>query len=92
MILNLRLSGEEIERIATRLAQLLTEDRSTDQWLDVAGAARHLLLTEDAVRGLVKRRRIPFHRTENGRLRFAVTELDHWVRTGACAPTHEDLP
>ena len=92
MIVDLHLSDEEIERIAIRLAQLLHVDQSTAHWLDVAGAAAHLGLTQNSIRGLLKRRKIPFHRMQNGRLRFSVTELDHWVRTGSCAETHEDLP
>ena len=93
MILDLRLSDEEIERIATRLAQLVREeDQPAERWLDVRRAAAHLGLTENAIRGLVKRRRIPFHRTENHRLRFSTTELDQWIRAGACAPIHQDLP
>ena len=56
------------------------------------GAAAHTSLTHHAIRGLVKRRQIPFHRTKNGRLLFSAPELDHWVRTGSCEPTDEDLP
>ena len=40
-------------------------------WLNVEGAATYLATTEDAIRGLVKRRRLPVHRTETGRLSSA---------------------
>jgi excisionase family DNA binding protein len=91
MIVEARLTEEDIERIAIRLAELLDGSHGrTAAWLDVARAAVHLGLTEDAIRGLVKRRQIPFHRTENGRIRFSVTDLNHWVRTGSCERARED--
>ncbi len=94
MKLEISITHDDIERIATRTAELLAEKMTTaiERWLDVPGAADHVALTPDAVRALVKRGQIPFHRTENGRLRFSVTELDRWVRTGSCAATNEDLP
>ena len=93
VIVGVHLTDEDVNRIASRVVALMDTDiRGAELWLDVAGAAHHLLLTDDAIRGLVKRRMIPFRRMENGRLRFAVTELDHWVRTGSCEPTNEDLP
>ena len=92
MIIEVHLTDEDVGRIAGRVAALIGAGTpQAELWLDVAAAAHHLALTEDAIRGLVKRRTIPFHRMENGRLRFAVTELDQWVRTGSCEPTNEDL-
>jgi excisionase family DNA binding protein len=83
----------ELNRIALRLADLLAVARPTvEPWLDIDDAASHVALSPNAVRALVKRHRIPFHRTEHGRLRFSPTELDDWVRTGSCAATQEDLP
>jgi excisionase family DNA binding protein len=76
-----RLSEDDLDRLAHRVAELITTTRvSTSVWLDVAGAARHLATTEHAIRGLVKRRHLPTHRTENGRLRFERAELDAWAR------------
>jgi excisionase family DNA binding protein len=94
MRLEISITDDDIERIATRTAELLADTMATgiERWLDVPGAADHVALTPDAIRALVKRGQIPFHRTENGRLRFSVTELDHWVRTRSCAVTNEDLP
>jgi excisionase family DNA binding protein len=93
MIIEVQLTEEDVDRIASRVAALIDTGTTRAQlWLDVAGAAHHLALTDDAIRGLVKRRRIPFHRMENGRLRFAVAELDQWVRTGTCESSNEDLP
>jgi hypothetical protein len=93
MTIEVHLTNHDIERIAARLAELLgPRDQQAGTWLDVVGAATHLGSTENAVRGLVKRRQIPFRRTPNGRLRFAVTELDEWVRTGSCESPDEDLP
>jgi excisionase family DNA binding protein len=92
MTLEISITPDDIERIATRTAQLLAMMTSVERWLDVPGAADHVALTPDAIRALVKRGQIPFYRTENGRVRFAVSELDNWVRTGSCAVTDEDLP
>jgi Helix-turn-helix domain len=96
MIIEVQLSDRDIERIATRLAELLGKgSRSSQGWLDVAGAGTHLGLSEHAVRGLVKRRQLPVHRTENRRLRFSVTELDEWVRSGLAnrpTRTYHDRP
>jgi excisionase family DNA binding protein len=89
--IDVSLTDEDIDRIAARTVSMLASWREHDRWLDVRQAADHLSLSTNAVRALVKRRQIPFHRTSNGRLRFSVTELDHWVRTGSCAATHEDL-
>jgi excisionase family DNA binding protein len=83
--IDISITNEDVERIACRTSELLSERASTgvvERWLDVSGAADHLALTPHAIRGLVKRRRIPFHRTESNRLRFSPTELDHWVRAG----------
>jgi hypothetical protein len=94
MKLDISITDDEIERIATRTAELLARITTTtiERWLDVQGAADHLALTPDAVRALVKRSKVPVHRTRNGRLRFLTTELDHWVRTGSCETTNQDLP
>ena len=60
MIIEIRLTDTDVERIATRLAEILRgSDQSIERWLDVAGAATHLGLTENAIRGLVKRQQDP---------------------------------
>jgi Helix-turn-helix domain len=89
MEVDVRLTDAEVDAIASRVATALSKhgESAREPWLDVPSAADHVALTEDAIRGLVKRRQIPFHRTKNGRLRFSVAELDHWVRTGSCATT-----
>ena len=93
MTIEVTLLDEDIERLAARIVEFIRRlPSASETWLDAAAAAAHLGLTEDAIRGLVKRRQIPFHRTPNGRLRFSETELDEWVRTDSCAPTNEDLP
>jgi excisionase family DNA binding protein len=93
MWVSLRLDDRDIERIAAHIAEHLAVGAITNPgWLDVAGAAAHLAVSENAIRALVKRNRIPYHRMENGRLRFSMTELDRWVRTGTCESPHVDLP
>jgi excisionase family DNA binding protein len=93
VLVELRLHNEDLELIARRVAELLNSAQGIgDRWLNVGQAATHLGLSENSVRALVKRQQIPFRRTPNHRLRFSVNELDHWVRTGSCAVTTEDLP
>ena len=70
MTVEVQFTDEDVERIATRVAELINAQRS-ETWLDVPGAAAHLAQTKDAIRALVKRRQIPFHRTENGRVLFS---------------------
>jgi hypothetical protein len=70
MIMEVRLCDEDIERLAARIVELISRPPSDETWLNVAAAAAHLGLTEDAIRGLVKRGQIPVYRMENGRLRF----------------------
>jgi excisionase family DNA binding protein len=85
MRITLDVADHALDELARRLADLLTpvpQPQSTPVWLDVAAAAEHLALTPEAVRALVKRRRIPHHRLENGRVRFDRAELDAWVRAG----------
>ena len=53
---------------------------NTATWLDVEGAAAHLAMTEWAIRHLVAKQKIPFHRTPNRRIRFRPEELDAWAR------------
>ena len=70
------------DEVASRVSALLEERFGARpvEWLNVAGAADHLQTTEDGVRALVKRRRIPHHRGAAGRLLFDRAELDRWVR------------
>jgi len=63
-------------RVASHVAEMLVRPA---EWLTVAGAADHLQTTEDGIRALVKRQRIPHHRAA-GRVLFDRTELDAWVR------------
>jgi excisionase family DNA binding protein len=78
----LAISDEFFDRIAGSVAALLEERFGAQpaRWLTVAGAADHLRTTEDGIRALVKRRRIPHHRGAAGRLLFDRAELDAWVR------------
>ena len=71
------------DEIAQRVSTLLEERFGTQpaEWLTVAGAADHLQTTEDGIRALVKRKRIPHHRGAAGRLLFDRDELDAWVRS-----------
>ena len=54
--------------------------------LDVAGAARHLGITEAFVRRLVHERRLRFYKLGKF-VRFRVEDLDAWVEDGRVNPT-----
>lgn len=95
-LVELRLAEDDLEQLSARIAEQLTpSSHIAPRWLDVSGAAQHLGLTENAIRGLVKRRQLPVHRTENGRLRFSANDLDEWVRSGLAkgdTRTYHDRP
>jgi excisionase family DNA binding protein len=67
--------------LASRLAQMI-EPTKTCGFLDVDGAAGYLSSTATAIRSLVKRNAIPYHKAPNGRLLFDRDELEAWVRSG----------
>lgn len=67
------------QRVAAIVLDQLDRDPAT-RWLNVERAADYLSTTPEAIRGLVKRRQLPVHRTPSGRLLFDVVELDAWVR------------
>jgi Helix-turn-helix domain len=95
--IEIRLPARDIEHIAARVADLISDagGRTQTSWLDVDGAAAHVGMSANAIRGLVKRRQIPFHRTPNRRLRFLAVELDDWARSGLAETpprTYHDRP
>ena len=47
--------------------------------LDIRGAANLLGCSERFVRRLVQERRVPFIKLGGTRVRFAETDLDHWL-------------
>jgi len=81
MRLPLQISDEFYETVGRRVASHLAEMLGRPaEWLTVAGAAAHLKTTENGIRALVKRQRIPHHRAA-GRVLFDRAELDTWVRS-----------
>ena len=70
--------------LAARLAaRIKTDDQTSAEWLDVAGAAAHLGLTRHALHKLTAARAIPFEQDAPGcKLWFRRTDLDHWRRGG----------
>ena len=55
------------------LAQALSE------WLTVPEAAAYLKVSDTALRTLVNRRRVPFHKPSGRMIRFKRSELDKWL-------------
>lgn len=81
MNLAVEITDADVDRIARRVAEFIAASPVSSRWLDVAGAAAHLAMSDNAVRALVKRQAIPCHRTPSGRVRFDPGELDAWART-----------
>src|SRR5688572_11139263 len=67
-----------IERLADGISSRL--EQPVDQWMTVRRAAEYLTLSDNSIRALIKRDRIPFHRAPNGRVLLKRKEIDGWVR------------
>ena len=77
LTLTLRLSPDQLELLAERVALLLEEKRD-DGFLHVDGAATYLSLSRSAIYHLVERRKLPHHRA-GSRLLFDRRQLRRWV-------------
>jgi len=77
------ISAETLNAFAEHVAEIvlggLRTEREAPAWLGVDGAAEYLQTTPDAIRALVKRKKIP-HYKPNGRILFDRFQLDKWVR------------
>jgi excisionase family DNA binding protein len=69
------------DAVAERLADSLAPPPVTP-WMSLEEAAIYLRRSEDSLRSLVKRNRVPVHRV-GGRLTFDREELDRWIREEA---------
>ena len=83
----LPIPGELLDQLRALVAAAVREELArlplqADGFLDVNGAAAYLASTPDAIRSLVKRNAIPYHKAPNGRLLFERDDLDRWARTG----------
>jgi excisionase family DNA binding protein len=79
----LQLSQDDLEQTLERLLQKVVSDHAEDTWLDVKQASEYLALTEDGLRQLMRKGRVPVHRIGERRIRFSRAELSAWVRSGA---------
>jgi len=80
--LALELPNALIETLAQRVAAIVLErleDTSSRRWLTVDQAADYLGRSQEAVRGLVKRRELTGYKPD-GRLQLDREELDRWMR------------
>lgn len=69
---------EEIVREVAALISAKQENPGSTPWLNVKSAARYLGMSEEAMRGLIKRREVEVHRP-NGRVFINRKNLDSWV-------------
>jgi excisionase family DNA binding protein len=79
----IQLDAEALEEALETVVKRVVRADAEDTWFTVEEAAEHLSLTEDALRQLLRRGRIPSHRIGERRIRFSKAELDNWIRSGA---------
>ena len=80
--LSLELPDSALDVLAERVAALVLaslESKQTSPWFDVSGAAEYARMTNDAVRGAVKSKKLASHRTETGRVRIHRDDLDAFL-------------
>jgi hypothetical protein len=83
MNVSLDLPEELLDALVNRVAERVHAELPLDTgWLDVKAAAAHLSTSPEAIYGMVKRRQIPTHRSETGRLLFRREELDSHATAG----------
>ena len=80
LLLTISLAPEQLELLASRVADVL-ESRRDDGFVDVDGAAAFLSVSRAAVYHLVERGQLPYHRA-GGRLLFERRALRAWVERG----------
>jgi hypothetical protein len=73
---------EEIVMRAVADALAAKEPVAPAGFVDVEGAAAFIASTPAAIRSLVQRDAIPYHRAPNSRLLFDRDELERWVKSG----------
>jgi hypothetical protein len=82
-VVTVQLEGlEEIVMRAVADALAAQQLAAPARFLDVEGAAGFIASTPAAIRSLVQRGEVPFHKAPNGRLLFDRDELERWVRSG----------
>ena len=82
---SLTLTDEQVEAIATRVAEIVIErtpaDRAGDGgYMGVRAASEYLGVSEGRLRKLVERRQVPHFQEGRGcRVTFSVRDLDAWM-------------
>ena len=82
----LQVPPELIETVAQRAAEILKDQLSHDEWMDVGEAADYLRCPRSRIYALTSAGRIPHHR-DGARLLFRKSELDAWVEHGGARRT-----
>jgi hypothetical protein len=73
---------DELRRIVRDEVERASSEHSRGLF-NVKNAATYLDTSEDALRGLVKRRQIEFNKSETGRITFTRDQLDTFARGAA---------
>jgi excisionase family DNA binding protein len=78
-----QIDATDLEQTLEKVVQRVVSEQAADTWLTVESASTYLNMSEDALRQLLRRGRIPSHRIGERRIRFSRAELDAWIRSGA---------
>jgi excisionase family DNA binding protein len=76
----LTVPSDLVDVLVRQVSEQMQPTETTSPWLDLPEAAEYLRTTVDSIRGMVKRKQLPFHKP-NGRLLFNRHELDEWARS-----------
>jgi excisionase family DNA binding protein len=79
----LQLSADDLEQKLEEVVQRVVSEQAGDIWLTVEQAAEHLGMSEEALRQMLRRGRVPSHRIGERRIRFSKAELDAGLHSGA---------
>ncbi|WP_029446183.1 helix-turn-helix domain-containing protein [Cellulophaga baltica] len=86
MILNYRLTAEEIKVLADEISKNLRSNFQTplstqeDPFLTIDEVAKLLNMTKGSIYGLVHKNAIPYHK--KGKLYFLKSEINDWIKSG----------
>jgi len=77
----LQLDTADLEQALENVVQRVVAEHSDDVWMTVEQAASHLSMTEQALRLMLRRGRVPHFRVGERRIRFSRADLDQWIRS-----------
>jgi len=70
------------ERVPHVVRQELDRGSKPTPWFDTTGAAEYTSMSEEAIRAATKRGQLKGYRSETGRIRYRLTDLDNFLQAG----------